>query len=458
MSATPELPQRKTPRKAAFASFLGSVVEYYDFFIYGSAAALVFPTVFFPDMNGVAGTLASMATFAVAWVARPFGSFFLGHYGDKIGRKRVLVFTLLLMGVSTFLIGCLPSYASIGTLAPVLLVILRIMQGLSAAGEQSGASSLTLEHSPEGARGYFTSFTLSGTQAGLVIATLAFIPVAALPDDALYSWGWRVPFWASAVVVAVAFFVRRRIAEPPTFAKLQQANEVVKFPITVFARYYWKSFFRIIFCHFYGITSTAVTVFGLAYATKQWGIPKSSLLWTIVIANIIAIVSIPMWGKLSDRVGRRPVFAAGALGAAILIFFYFYAITTKNVWLVGAATALLSGIVYSAPNAVWPSLYAEIFDARVRYTGMAVSTQFANVALGLFPSIAVVMMKPGALGWIAVAVLLAGLNIIAAIAAFAGKETAFTPLDDLGGGNTDAITETIRTSHTRVQEKARSNA
>ena len=458
MSSTLEVPEQKTPRKAAFASFLGSVVEYYDFFIYGSAAALVFPTVFFPDMDGVAGTLASMTTFAVAWVARPFGSFFLGHYGDKIGRKRVLVFTLLLMGVSTFLIGCLPDYNTIGTLAPALLVILRILQGLSAAGEQSGASSMTLEHSPEGQRGYFTSFTLSGTQAGLAIATLTFIPVAALPDDALYSWGWRIPFWASAVVVAVAFFVRRRLSEPPTFARLQEANEVVKFPITVFVRYYWKSFFRIIFCHFYGITSTAVTVFGLAYATTQWDIPKPSLLWTIVIANVVAIFAIPMWGRLSDRVGRRPVFAFGALGAAVAVFFYFYAITTENIWLVGVATVLLSGVIYSAPNAVWPSLYAEIFDARVRYTGMAVSTQFANVALGVFPSIAIVMMKPGPLGWLSVAVLLAGLNVIAAIAAFAGKETAFTPLDDLGGGKGADISETIRNSHAKDSEKQAANA
>jgi MFS family permease len=312
---------------------------------------------------------------------------------------------------------------------------------------------MTLEHSPEGQRGYFTSFTLSGTQAGLAIATLTFIPVAALPDDALYSWGWRIPFWASAVVVAVAFFVRRRLSEPPTFARLQEANEVVKFPITVFARYYWKSFFRIIFCHFYGITSTAVTVFGLAYATTKWDIPKSSLLWTIVVANVVAIFAIPVWGRLSDRVGRRPVFAFGALGAAVAIFFYFYAITTENIWLVGVATVLLSGVVYSAPNAVWPSLYAEIFDARVRYTGMAVSTQFANVALGVFPSIAIVMMKPGPLGWLSVAILLAGLNVIAAIAAFAGKETAFTPLDDLGGGKGADISETIRNSHAKDSEK-----
>jgi MFS family permease len=225
-----------------------------------------------------------------------------------------------------------------------------------------------------------TAFGIRVAAARSAVSLL--FPIAALPDDALYSWGWRVPFLASAVVVAVAFFVRRRLAEPPTFARLQEANEV-------------------------------------------------------------AIVAIPLWGMLSDRVGRRPVFAFGALGAAVAV---------------GVATVLLSGVIYSAPNAVWPALYAEIFDARVRYTGMAVSTQFANVALGVFPSIAIVMMKPGPLGWLGVAILLAGLNIIAAIAAFAGKETAFTPLADLGGGKGAEISATIRNSHSKDAEKAEANA
>jgi MFS family permease len=447
---TAELESGQSPRKAAFASFLGSVVEYYDFFIYGAASALVFNRVFFPDFDPLAGTLASLATFAVAWVARPIGSFFLGHFGDRIGRKRVLIFTLLLMGISTFLIGCIPDFNTIGVWAPIFLVILRIGQGLSAAGEQSGASSMTLEHSPEGKRGFFTSFTLSGTQAGLAIATLVFIPVAALPEEALYSWGWRIPFLASAVVVAVAFFVRRSLEEPPTFADLQASEEIVRFPLAVFIRYYWKSFFRIIFCHFYGTISTAVTVFGLAYATTQWNVPRTDMLWTVVIANIVAMFAIPFWGRVSDRIGRRPVFAIGAIGCAIAVFFYFYAISTESIWLILVASVLMSGILYSAPNAVWPSLYGEIFDARVRYTGLAVSTQFANLALGFLPSVAVLLIQPGPVGWLAVAILLSVLSVIAAISAFAGKETAFTPLEKLGRDRNVPVTDVIRTIQERV--------
>jgi MFS family permease len=443
-TTTTETKRVQSPRRAAIASFLGSVVEYYDFFIYGSASALVFSHVFFPSLDPTAGTLASLSTFAVAWVARPVGSFFLGHFGDKIGRKRVLVFTLMLMGVSTFLIGCIPDFNTIGIWAPILLVTLRICQGLSAAGEQSGASSMTLEHSPEGKRGFFTSFTLSGTQAGLAIATLTFIPIAALPEEALYSWGWRIPFLASALVVVVAYIVRRRLEEPPTFAELKENEEVIKFPLVVFARYYWKSFFRIIFCHFYGIISTAVTVFGLAYATTQWKVPRADMLWTIVAANVVALIVIPLWGRLSDRIGRRPVFAIGAIGCAFAIFFYFHAITTQNIWLILLASVLMSGILYSAPNAIWPSMYSEIFDARVRFTGLAVSTQFANLALGFFPSIATLMIAPGPTGWIGVAALLAGLNVIAAISAFSGKETAFTKLGELGRDQGTPVAQMIQ--------------
>ncbi|GAA0894993.1 MULTISPECIES: MFS transporter [Streptomyces violaceusniger group] len=422
----------QTPGKAALASFLGSMVEYYDFFIYGSASALVFSHVFFPDAGATTGTLAALATFAVAYIARPIGSFFLGHFGDRIGRKRVLIFTLATMGGSTFLIGCLPSYSVIGVWAPILLVLCRVAQGFSAAGEQSGASSMTLEHSPEGRRGYFTSFTLSGTQAGLVVATLAFIPVAALPTEALYSWGWRVPFWASAIVVVVAMFVRRTLEEPPAFEEMKESQEVVKFPLMVFIRHYWGSFLRIVVCHLYGTISTTVTVFGLGYAVDQWDISRSSMLWTIVISNIGQVVTIPLWARLSDKIGRRPVFAVGALGCAASVFVYFWAITTSNWSLVVFASVLLGSVCYAAPNGVWPSLYAEMFDARVRYTGMAVSTQFANVPQGFLPTIAALMIGTGAFGWVPLAILLAVLCLLAAAAALAGPETAHVPLDQLG--------------------------
>ncbi|MGX1667980.1 MFS transporter [Streptomyces sp. NPDC055400] len=434
MSRAPDrsAPDERTPRRAALAAFLGSMVEYYDFFIYGSASALIFSHVFFPGIDPATATLASLSTFAVAYVARPVGAFIVGHFGDRIGRKRVLVFCLVLMGVSTFAIGCLPSYDTAGVAAPVLLVVCRIAQGLSAAGEQSGASSMTLEHSPEGHRAFWTSFTLSGTQAGLVVATLAFLPVAALDKQAMYTWGWRVPFWASAIVVTVAFWVRSRLTEPPEFAKLQRDEDVVKVPLVPFVRYYWRAFLRIVVCHLYAVVSTAVTVFGLSYATETWSVPESRMLIVIAVANVVAVVAIPLWARLADRVGRRPVFALGAVGCAISVSGFFAAIVTQNIWLIGAATVLMSGVVYSAPNGIAPSLYAEMFDARVRYTGMAVSTQFANLALGFTPTIAAALMGTGTTGWVPVAALIACLCLLSAVSAFTGRETAHTPLAQLG--------------------------
>src|SRR3954464_12955542 len=220
----------KTPVKAALASWIGSVLEYYDFFIYGTAAALVFGKVFFPESDPATGTLLSFATYGVGYVARPIGAFFMGHIGDKYGRKRVLMLTVGLMGTATFLVGCLPTYDDIGIWAPVLLVALRLLQGFSASGEQAGANSLSLEHAPETRRAFFTSFTLSGTQAGLIIATAVWLPIGAMPEDQLLSWGWRVPFWLSAIVVVVALFIRRRIEEPPAFQR-EMAEETPRVPV-----------------------------------------------------------------------------------------------------------------------------------------------------------------------------------------------------------------------------------
>lgn len=214
----------KTPRKAALASWIGSAVQYYDFFLYGTAAALVFPDLFFPTADPSSARLASFATFGVAYAARTIGAVVLGHFGDRIGRKTMLIFTLLLMGASTIAIGLLPTYAQVGILAPILLVVLRLLQGLSAAGEQAGANSMALEHAPADRRGYFTSFTLSGTQMELILATLVFLPIGALPEDALQSWGWRVPFLLSTIVVAVGLWVRRALPETPAFEEVDEGT------------------------------------------------------------------------------------------------------------------------------------------------------------------------------------------------------------------------------------------
>ena len=249
--------QRRTPGRAALASFMGSAVEYYDFFLFGTAAALIFPKVFFPSGDDASQVL-SFATFGVAYVARPVGAFVLGHFGDRIGRRNVLMFTLVLMGVSTFAIGCLPTYAAVGWLAPALLVLCRLLQGFSAAGEQAGASSLTLEHAPDHRRAYFTSWTLTGTQGGLILASLVMIPFVSLPDDAELSWGWRVPFWLSAIVVVVAYFIRRRLHETPEFDEAKATGAIARMPLKPLLQNHWKDVLRVFFCAFIAAVSTVI--------------------------------------------------------------------------------------------------------------------------------------------------------------------------------------------------------
>jgi MFS family permease len=424
--------EERVPRKAALASFVGSMLEYYDFFIYGSAAGLVFPTVFFPDSDPATATLLSLATFGVAYVARPIGAVIIGHFGDRLGRKKMLVMTLLLMGVATFLIGLLPSYAAIGVTAPILLVLLRILQGLSAAGEQAGANSLTLEHAPEGRRGFFTSFTLSGTQAGLILATFVFIPVAALPDEQLYSWGWRIPFFLSAVVVAVGYWVRRTLPETPEFEKAERSHEVAKLPVAVLLRDHWPSVIRVILCALVSVVSTIVATWSLAYATDTVGLDKATYLWVVVAANVVALGAIPLWARLSDRIGRRPVFAIGALGSAVTVFPFLWSVSQGDFTLIFLFGILLSGVVYSAANGIWPSLYGEMFSTKVRYSGMAIGTQIGFALGGFSPAIATAIAGVGQDAWLPVAVFTAAAATVAGLCALTARETAHVPLEDLG--------------------------
>ena len=330
----------KTPTKAALASWVGSVLEYYDFFIYGTAAALVFGKVFFPESDPATATLLSLATYGVGYVARPIGAFFMGHIGDRYGRKRVLLLTVSLMGVSTFLVGCLPTYESIGLWAPALLVALRLLQGLSASGEQSGANSLTLEHAPEHRRAFFTSFTLGGTQAGLIVATAVFLPIGALPEEQLLSWGWRVPFWLSAVVVVVALLIRRRLEEPPAFREEAATHEVARVPTADLFRDHWAGVLRVALA---AIASTVSTIFGvwaLSYAVDTEGLDQTTMLWVAIVTNVVALAAIPAWATLADRIGRKPVFIFGAVGSGALMFAYLAAISSGNYTLIFVAAVL----------------------------------------------------------------------------------------------------------------------
>ena len=424
--------QVRTPRKAAFASWIGSAVEYYDFFIYGTAAALVFSKIFFPSFDPAVGTIAAFATFGVGYVTRPLGAVVLGHVGDKFGRKKVLIFTLLLMGISTFLVGALPTYGQVGIAAPVLLVVLRLLQGLSAAGEQAGANSLTLEHAPEDRRAFFTSFTISGTQAGLILATLAFLPVSALPEEQLLSWGWRIPFFLSAIVVAVGFWVRRTLPETPAFAEEEKARQTAHMPVAELFREQTPDVIRVVLCALVSIISTIFSVFTLSYAVNTVHVPRATMLTVLILANVIALAAIPLWATLADRIGRKKVFIGGAIGSAALIWPYMWAISQADVTLIFVFGLLLSGVVYSAANGVWPAFYGEMFDTRVRLSGMAIGTQVGFALGGFAPTISAAVLGTGPTGWVPVATFVAVTTLVAAIAAATARETYLVPMKELG--------------------------
>jgi MFS family permease len=312
-------------------------------------------------------------------------------------------------------------------------VFLRILQGLSAAGEQSGANSLTLEHAPDRKRGFFTSFTLEGTQGGLILANLVFLLVALLPDEQLFSWGWRIPFFLSAFVVAVGYWVRRSLPETPEFQKVEESHAVAKLPVAVLLRDHWASVIRVVLCALVSVISTIVGTWSLAQGTSDAiGLERTTLLWMVILSNVVALVALPLWARLSDRIGRRPVFAFGALGSAVLAFPFLWALQQGNIALIYVFGILLSGLVYSAANGIWPSFYGEMFDTRVRYSGMAIGTQIGFALGGFSPAIAAAIVGEGSGGWVPVALLTAGAATVAGLCALTARETAHIPTPQLG--------------------------
>jgi MFS family permease len=451
---------KKTPVKAALASWIGSVLEYYDFFIYGTAAALVFGKVFFPDSDPATGTLLSFATYGVGYVARPIGAFFMGHIGDRYGRKRVLLLTVSLMGLATFLVGCLPTYDDIGVWAPVLLVTLRLMQGFSASGEQSGANSLSLEHAPEHRRAFFTSFTLGGTQAGLIIATAVFLPIGAMPEDQLLSWGWRVPFWLSAVVVVVGLLIRRRIEEPPAFREEAAEAATPRVPTAVLFRDHWAGVLRVALAAIASTVSTIFAVWALSYAVDTKGLDQTTMLWVAIAANVVALAAIPAWATLADRIGRKPVWIFGAVGSGALMFAYLAAISSGSYPLIFLAAVCMSGVVYSAMNGIQPSLYGEMFPTRVRLSGMAIGTQIGFAIGGFAPTAAEWIAGDGPGGWVPVAGYVLVSSLIAAIAVATTRETFRLSLAEIDGRPTAAASAEearldVRAGPTAWRQRAR---
>ena len=421
-----------TPGRAAVASWIGSALEYYDFFIYGTAAALVFGKLFFPTANPAAGVLLSLATFGVGYVARPIGAFFIGHIGDKFGRKRVLIGTLVLMGTCTFLVGCLPTYDQIGIFAPVLLVILRLCQGLSASGEQAGANSMSLEHAPPRRRSFVTSFTLNGTQAGSLLATGVFVPISRLPQDQLLAWGWRVPFWLSLAVVIIGLLIRRGLAETPAFLEGKQRQTLARAPLSLLFRSYTPQIVRVLLCSLVSTVSTIFGVYALSYAVNIMKIDQTPMLTVAIVVNVVALAAIPLWALLADRIGRKPVFIFGALAPGLLMFAYLWSISQANLPLIFVVGVLMSGITYSASNAIWPAFYGEMFDTRVRLSGMAIPTQIGFALGGFAPTIAAALQGGDASAWLPVALVTLAACVIAAASAATARETYRLDLHELG--------------------------
>ncbi|MFC7850588.1 MFS transporter [Arthrobacter sp. NPDC057388] len=431
VSAEAKQYQLKRAKKAALAAFLGGALEYYDFFIYATAASLVFSKIFFPAGDATVALIASFATFGVAYVARPFGAVVFGHLGDKIGRKNTLVLTLVLMGSATFLIGVLPDFNAVGYWAPALLVVLRLMQGLSAGAETAGASALSTEEAPEGRRGFFASFAMSGISAGIVLASLAFLPVAAMSEADRLAWGWRIPFWLSLVVLVVAYLVRRSLEEPEVFEEKHDHGELVKLPFAKMFKTHPAQFFQVALMSFETVTNTFMQSFGLAYAVSV-GVPASTMLWVSIVGNVIAIASQPLMAHLSDRFGRRPVFIAGVLGSGVMIFVYFSVIATANIPMIFLASTVITAGTYSMSNAIYPAWFSELFNVKVRYSGMAIGLQIGILCAGFTPLLGTALVGADKANWGPAAWIVAASSLLAVAGAYWARETHKTPLRQLG--------------------------
>jgi MFS family permease len=431
---------RHQTKKATASGWIGSALEYYDFFIYATAASLIFPQIFFPKTDPKVAIIASLATYGVGYVARPIGAFFLGHWGDTHGRKMVLIVCMFLMGFSTMAVGLLPTYDQVGLLAPALLVLLRLIQGFAVAGEISGASSMILEHAPFGRRGFYSSFTLQGVQAGQIMAAAVFLPLAHyMPAEAFNSWGWRVPFLLSFIVIVAGYIIRREVDETPAFAEEGVRGAVPKAPVIQAITESWPNMLRVICCSLMNVVPVVTTIFGAAYAVQPGygiGFEKDIYLWIPVLGNIVAVVVIPFVGNVSDKIGRRPPIIVGALASGLMSFGYLYAISIHSVPLAIVMSLLMWGVVYQGYNAVFPSFYPEMFPTRTRVSGMAISQNLGTLVTAMLPALFVSVAPPGATNIpLTIGAITFGISVVVAISAWTARESYRVHLNDLGDPN-----------------------
>lgn len=417
--------ERQSIRQVIAASFIGTTIEWYDFFLYGSAAALVFGQLFFPYADPLVGTLAAFGTYGVGFVARPVGGLIFGHYGDRVGRKTMLVISLMMMGIATFIIGLLPTAYTIGIWAPVLLVVLRMFQGLGVGGEWGGAVLLAVEHSPEGRRGFFGSWPQMGVPAGLLLANAALFPLSALlPHEQFLAWGWRVPFLASIILVGVGLFVRLKIMESPAFRRVQETQTEAQVPIVDVLRYYPKN---VVLAMGMRIAENGIfyilTVFVLTYVAQQLGLAESTALLGVIIGAAIGLFSIPLFGALSDRFGRRPVYMFGAVFSLLFSFPFFWLMDTATpglIWLAIVLGLVLGHDPMYGPQAAY---FSELFGTRLRYSGASIGYQLASiVGGGISPLVATSLLAWAGHFW-PIGVYMVVLSLITVVSTYLASET-----------------------------------
>ena len=442
-------PPARSIARIVSASLIGTTIEWYDFFLYTSAAALVFNKLFFPTADPLTGTLLSFATYAIGFVARPLGGLVFGHYGDKIGRKKLLILSLLLMGGSTFAMGLLPTYAAIGAGAPILLTLLRLVQGFALGGEWGGAVLIVSEHGDPKRRGFWASWPQCGAPGGNLLATAVLAVLAGVQSDAqFYSWGWRIPFLLSGVLVAIGLWIRLAVSESPAFLAAKQAQEAgivekERAPIVRVLRDNWREVLVAMGARMAeNVSYYVITAFILVYITGPLGLSKSIGLTAVLVGSAFHFVTIPLWGALSDKVGRRPVYLFGAVGMAVWVFAFFPLLATKSTGLIILATTIglfLHGAMYG-PQAAF---FSELFGTRVRYSGSSIGYQLASIlAGGLAPLIATGLLK--AFGsTVPISLYVVVTCVITIVAVIASRETKGVSLIDegtAGAGRTREVT------------------
>jgi len=419
-------------RRVVLSSLIGATIEWYDFFLYGVVAGIVFNRLYFPPGDPLVGTLLAYTTFAVGFVTRPLGGVIFGHFGDRIGRKSVLVITLMIMGVATFLIGVIPTYAQIGVWAPILLLIMRVFQGIGLGGEWGGAVLMTFEYAPPHKRGFYASIPQIGLAIGLCLSSGFVALLSMLPDADFLAWGWRVAFMVSVVLVAVGLYIRLRILETPAFEELKARGERAEIPFADMIRQYPRNVLLGMGARYIdGVFFNILGVFVIGYLANTLKVPRTTALLGVSLAALVMIATIPLFGKLSDRVGRRRTYAIGSIVTAISAYGAFYFMTPGAdklvLWL---AIIIPFGVLYASVYGPEAALFCELFDARVRYTGISFVYQFSGIfASDITPLIATALLAQGnGTPWLICAyVLFAG--VVSAVCTLAIRPAVLPPAE-----------------------------